>query len=64
MDLAPFVLDIETYYLTFPSSVEECSTFSAAEAIHKIPIFVSIGTHYYWVAGGGVDSKLAQGFYT
>ena len=22
------------------------------------------GTHYYWVARGGVDSKLAQGFYT
>ena len=42
----------------------QCSTFSAAEAIHAVPIFVPPGTHYYWVGRVGVDSKLGQCFYT
>ena len=29
-----------------------------------ITIFVPPGTHYYWVDSGGVDSMLAQDFYT
>ena len=38
--------------------------FYAAVAIHVVPIVVPPGTHYCWVDRGGVDSKLAQGFYT
>ena len=36
--------------------------FSAAVAINTGPI--PPGTHYCWVDRAGVDSKLAQGFYT
>ena len=28
------------------------------------PWICALGTHYCWVAGNNVDSKLAQGFYT
>ena len=39
----------------------ECSTFSAAVAIHTVPIFVPPGTHFCCVVdGGGVASKLAH----
>ena len=37
--------------------------YSAAEIIHTAQIFVPPGTHYYWVARGGTDSKLAEDFY-
>ena len=36
----------------------------ASVAIHTVLIFVPLGTHYCRVDRGGVDSKLAQGFYT
>ena len=34
--------------------------FAAAEAIHKVPIFIPLGTHYCWVDTGSADSMLAQ----
>ena len=43
---------------------DNAAQFSAAVAICTIPIFVPPGTHYCRVDRGGVDSKLAQGFYT
>ena len=55
---------VSEHTLSVSSSWEECSTFSAAEAIDTEPIIASPGTHYCWVARGSVDSKLAQGFYT
>ena len=43
---------------------ENVAQFSAAVAIHTVPIFFPPDTHYCWEDGGSVDSKLAQGFYT
>ena len=46
-----------TYFkVSSPSSV-----FSAAEAIHTVPIAIPPDIHYCWVARGSVDSKLGQG---
>ena len=46
---------------TVSSPWGECSTFSAAVAIHTVPIFVPPGTHFCCVVdGGGVASKLAH----
>ena len=53
--------------LTHPQSHllgENATQFSAAVAIHAVPIFIPPGTHYCWKDRGSVDSKLAQGFYT
>ena len=41
----------------------ECSPFSAAEATCPTPIIIQPGALYCWVARGGVDSKIAHGFY-
>ena len=43
---------------------ENAAQFSAPVAIRTVPIFVPPSTQYCWVDRGGVDSKLAQGFYT
>ena len=40
----------------------ECNGFSAAGAIHTVPICIPPGTHCSWVARSDVDSQLAQGF--
>ena len=42
--------------------VENTAQYSAAVAIHTVPVFLPPGTQYCWVDRGGVDSKLAQGF--
>ena len=41
---------------------ENAVQFSAAVAIHTVPIFFPPGTHYWRVDRGSVDSKLVQGF--
>ena len=59
-------------YITYPKALilnlsvprEYAVQLSAAEAIHTVPIFVPPSTHCCWVDWGGVDSKLAQGFFT
>ena len=35
---------------------ENATQFSAVVAIHTMPIFIPLGTHYCWVDRGGVDS--------
>ena len=57
----PQVLELNLFQY-FPG--ENAAQFSAARAIHTVPIFVPPGIHYCWVDRGGADSKLAQGFYT
>ena len=44
--------------------VDNAVQFSAAVAIHTLPIFVPPGTHYYWVDRSSADLKISQGFYT
>ena len=46
--------------LSASSPWEECSTFSAAKAIHTVPNFILPGTYYCWVDIGGVDLKFAK----
>ena len=53
---------IRTHSFTISSLLGECSSFSAAEAIHTVSISVPSDTHYYGAHGHrGVDSKLAMG---
>ena len=54
---------IGTHSFTVSTPWGECIAFSAAIAIHTLPIFVPPGTHYSWVDRGGVNSKLPQGLY-
>ena len=40
------------------------SHFLQLKSFTKYQVLVLLGTHYCWVARGGVDSKLVQRFYT
>ena len=57
----PPIIGTHSFTVSFPWG--ECRAFSAVEAIHTVPIFVPPGTHYCWVARGGIGSSLAQGLF-
>ena len=67
VDSADFTLITPRYWNSLLQSNlpgENAAQVSAAVAIHTVPISIPPGTHYCWVDRDGVDSKLAQGFYT
>ena len=49
---------IGTHFSQFHLPVENAAQFSAAVAIHTVPLFVLPGTHHCWVDSVGVESKL------
>ena len=57
-------IETHSFTLSYDIREENAAQFSAAVAMHTVPIFVPPGTRYCWVDRGCVDTKLAQGFYT
>ena len=60
--LTPGIWNLVLFHSHFPGkNAMQCYT---SVAIYAVPIFVPPGTHCCWIYRGGVDSKLARGFYT